>query len=260
MAETQTVPSDVLTEGMECVAERPDCLLDVPFTYCPGCTHGTIHRLVAEAIDDLGVGDRAVILAPVGCAVWVYEFFDLDSIQAAHGRSPAVATGVKRVSPDNVVITYQGDGDLAGIGLAEVVHAASRGEDITCIFVNNAVFGMTQGQMAPTTLLGQWTTTSPLGRDASREGYPLNVCELLATTQGATYIERVTVIDAQSIRHAGRAIKKALQVQIDRKGFSLVEVLSICPTWWRKKPPDAIEWLREAMMEQYPLGVYKSPD
>ncbi len=243
---------------MRAVARRPECLADVPLTYCPGCTHGTIHRLVAECIDELGVGDRSVLIAPVGCAVWAYEFFDLDAIQAAHGRAPAVATGVKRVRPENVVVTYQGDGDLAGIGLAEVVHAAARGERITCVFVNNAVFGMTQGQMAPTTMLGQKTTTSPFGRDARREGYPVRVCEMIATQEGAVHVERVTVIDPQTIRQAKRALRKALEAQIQDKGFGLVEFLSICPTWWGKKPQEAAEWIRDTMVEYFPLGVVKS--
>ncbi|MGQ9732646.1 MAG: thiamine pyrophosphate-dependent enzyme [Candidatus Zipacnadales bacterium] len=255
MAETQ-VP-DAL-EGMERVAGRPQCLADIPFTYCPGCTHGTIHRLVAESIDDLGLGDRAVAVAPVGCAVWLYEFFAVDAIQAPHGRAPAVATGVKRVRPENLVFTYQGDGDLAGIGLAEVTHAAARGERITCFFVNNAVFGMTQGQMAPTTLLGQVTSTSPRGRDPHREGYPIRICEMLATVEGAAHIERVTVIDPPSIRRAKQAIHKALRAQSEDRGFALVEFLSICPTWWGKKPLEAAKWLRENMMVHYPLGVFKT--
>jgi len=219
-----------IPEGMEPVATRPQCLSDMPFTYCPGCTHGTIHRLIAEVIDELGVADRAVAIAPVGCAVWAYEFFDLDGIQAPHGRAPAVATGVKRAAPATVIFTYQGDGDLAGIGIAEVTHAAARGERITCFFVNNAVYGMTQGQMAPTTLLGQKTTTSPRGRDLRRDGFPLRICELLATLDGAAYVERVAVIDPPSIRNAKRAIRRAFQVQLEDRGFGLVEFLSICPT------------------------------
>jgi len=260
MADDEMPVAPRVPEDMEVVARRPECLADVPLTYCPGCTHGTIHRLLAESLDELGVGDRAVLLAPVGCAVWAYEFFSVDAIQAAHGRAPAVATGLKRVRPENIVVTYQGDGDLAGIGLGEVMHAAARGERITCIFVNNAVFGMTQGQMAPTTLLGQKTTTSPGGRDARREGYPVRVCEMAATQQGAAHIERVTVIDPESIRQAKRAMRKALQAQIDGEGFGLVEILSICPTWWGKRPQEAAEWLRENMIKEFPLGVFKSVD
>lgn len=240
MTDTQTA----VPEGMECVAGRPDALEDIALTFCPGCTHGTTMRLVAEAIGDLGLKDRSVVIAPVGCAVWAYKFFDTDSIQAPHGRAPAVATGVKRVDPETIVLTYQGDGDLAGIGIAEVVHAAARGESITCIFINNAVFGMTQGQMAPTTLIGQKTTTSPQGRDPSREGYPIRISELISTLEGATYVERVTTTDPKAIRNAARAIKKAVQIQADGKGFSLVEVLSICPTMWGKTREQSIEWLK----------------
>jgi len=250
-------PASAPPETMHVVAKRPEVLADIPFTYCPGCTHGTIHRILAECIDDLGVGNRAVVIAPVGCAVWAYRFFNCDALQAAHGRAPAVATGVKRVHPENVVVTYQGDGDLAAIGAAEIIHAAARGERITCVYVNNAVYGMTQGQMAPTTLLGQKTTTSPLGRDARREGFPLRVCEMLATQDGAAYIERVTVVDPPSIRRAKRAIRRALEVQINDEGFSLVEVLSICPTWWGKPPREAAEWVRTEMVKQYPLGVFR---
>ncbi len=245
-------------EGMQVVAQRPQVLADIPFTYCPGCTHGTIHRVLAECLDELGVGNRAVIVAPVGCAVWAYRFFACDAIQAAHGRAPAVATGIKRVRPESIVVTYQGDGDLAAIGAAEVIHAAARGERITCIYVNNAVYGMTQGQMAPTTLLGQKTTTSPLGRDARREGFPLRVCEMLATQDGVAYIERVTAIDPPSIRHAKRAVRRALETQINDEGFSLVEFLSICPTWWGKPPQEAAEWVRTEMVKQYPLGVFRA--
>jgi len=258
MPETQ--PPVQIPEGMEPVATRPGCLTDVPFTYCPGCTHGTIHRLIAEVIGELGLGDRTVAIAPVGCAVWIYEFFALDSIQVPHGRAPAVATGIKRASPDSIVFTYQGDGDLAGIGIAEVVHAAARGENVSCFFINNAVYGMTQGQMAPTTLPGQKTTTSPRGRDIARDGHPIRVCELLSALDGATYIERVTVTDPAAIRHAKRAIRTAFEVQKENRGFSLVEFLSICPTWWGKKPADAVEWLRKNMLPYYPLGVFRSAE
>jgi 2-oxoglutarate ferredoxin oxidoreductase subunit beta len=247
-------------EGMEPVATRSGCLTEAAFTYCPGCTHGTVHRLIAEAVEEMGLGDRSVIIAPVGCAVWAYEFFNLDALQAAHGRAPAVATGVKRARPDSIVLTYQGDGDLAGIGIGEVTHAAARGERITCFFVNNAVYGMTQGQMAPTTLVGQKTTTSPDGRDVVRDGHPIRVCELLATLDGVAYIERVAVIDPPTIRQAKRAIRKALQAQAEDRGFGLVEFLSLCPTWWGRKPQDSAEWVREAMIPQYPLGVFRTFD
>jgi 2-oxoglutarate ferredoxin oxidoreductase subunit beta len=256
MSETQT-PVEI-PEGMEAVATRPSALTDVPFTYCPGCTHGTIHRLIAEVVVEMGLEDRTVAIAPVGCAVWIYEFYALDAIQAAHGRSPAVATGIKRASPDTIIFTYQGDGDLAGIGLAEVIHAAARGENISCFFINNAVYGMTQGQMAPTTLPGQKTTTSPRGRDIARDGHPIRICELLSTLDGVAYIERVSVTDPAAIRHAKRAIRRSFEVQAEGRGFSLVEFLSICPTWWGKTPEDAVEWLRENMEPYYPLGVFKS--
>lgn len=248
------IPSD-----MEVVAKRPSCLRDVPFTYCPGCTHGIIHRLIAEVIDEMELGDRTVAIAPVGCAVWVYEFFALDAIQAPHGRAPAVGTGIKRASPDSIVFTYQGDGDLAGIGIAEVIHAAARGECITCFFVNNAVYGMTQGQMAPTTLPGQKTTTSPRGRDIAHDGHPIRMCELLATLEGAVYIERVMVADPPTIRRAKRAIRLAFETQVRSQGFSMVEFLSICPTWWGKKPEDAVKWLHDSMAAHYPVGVFKAP-
>jgi 2-oxoglutarate ferredoxin oxidoreductase subunit beta len=257
---SQTHTSVCIPEGMEAVATRPESLTALPFTYCPGCTHGTIHRLIAEVIVEMGLDDRTVAIAPVGCAVWIYEFFALDSIQVPHGRAPAVATGIKRASPDSIVFTYQGDGDLAGIGIAEVIHAAARGENLACFFVNNAVYGMTQGQMAPTTLPGQKTTTSPHGRDLVRDGHPIRVCELLSTLDGATYVERVAVTDPKAIRHAKRAIRTAFEVQAEGRGFSLVEFLSICPTWWGKKPADAVEWLRENMLPHYPLGVFRSAE
>ena len=254
----ETGPPVEIPEGMEVVATRPRSLTETPFTYCPGCTHGTIHRLIAEVIDELGLDDRTVALAPVGCAVWIYEFYALDAIQVPHGRAPAVGTGIKRASPETIVFTYQGDGDLAGIGMAEVTHAAARGENLTCFFINNAVYGMTQGQMAPTTLPGQKTTTSPRGRDIARDGHPIRICELLSTLDGATYIERVTVTDPRAIQHAKSAIHRAFEVQVKGEGFSLVEFLSICPTWWGRKPDEAVEWLRENMMPYYPLGVFKS--
>ena len=242
---------------MAIVFEKTRLLTDKPFHYCPGCTHGIIHRLVAEALDELGVGDKAVGVAPVGCAVFAYDYFNCDMMEAAHGRAPAVATGIKRVLPDRAVFTYQGDGDLASIGTAEIVHAATRGEKITVIVVNNAIYGMTGGQMAPTTLPGQVTTTSPYGRDVSHCGYPVRVSEMLATLNGPAYIERVSVHDVPHIKKAKAAIKKAFQLQMEGRGFTLVEVLSTCPTNWGKTPKEAFEWLKSDMLPTYPLGVYK---
>ena len=240
------------------VFEKPKTLTDAPLHYCPGCTHGIIHRLVAEVIDELGIDGRTIGVAPVGCSVMAYDYFTCDFIQAPHGRAPAVATGVKRADPENnVVFTYQGDGDLAAIGTAETVHAAARRENITVIFVNNAIYGMTGGQMAPTTLPGQVTQTSPYGRDVSVAGYPVKVAELLSNVDGAAYIERVAVNNVKNINKAKKAIKKAFQNQIDGKGFSLVEVLSTCPTNWGVTPEKALTWLEENMMPYYPLGVYK---
>ena len=239
------------------VFEKPKALADVKLHYCPGCTHGIIHRLVAEAIDELGIEGKTIGIAPVGCSVFAYNYFNCDMVEAAHGRAPAVATGVKRANPENVVFTYQGDGDLAAIGTAETVHSAARGENITIIFVNNAIYGMTGGQMAPTTLPGQVTQTSPYGRKVESVGYPLRVCELLSNVDGATYLERVAVNDVKNVKNAGRAIKKAFQYQLEGKGFSLIEVLSTCPTNWGLTPDKALEWLKDNMMPYYPLGVYK---
>lgn len=242
------------------VFERPKALTDKPFHYCPGCTHGIIHCLVAEVIDELGIREKTIGVAPVGCAVFAYEYFNCDMHEAAHGRAPAVATGIKRVHPDNVVFTYQGDGDLASIGIAEIVHAANRGEKITTIFVNNAIYGMTGGQMAPTSLLGQVTTTSPYGRNPDTEGHPIRVSEMLATVEGAAFIERVSVHDIKNINRAKRAIKKAFQVQLAGKGFSMVEVLSTCPTNWGMTPVESLKWIEENMIPYYPLGIKKEVD
>jgi len=239
------------------VFEKPKALADVPLHYCPGCTHGIIHRLVAEVIDELGIEGKTVGVAPVGCSVFAYNYFNCDMIEAAHGRAPAVATGVKRSFPENIVFTYQGDGDLAAIGTAETVHSAARGENITIIFVNNAIYGMTGGQMAPTTLPGQITQTSPYGRNPEQVGLPVKVCELLSNVDGATYLERVAVNNVKNVKNAKKAIKKAFQNQLEGKGFSLVEVLSTCPTNWGLKPDKALEWLEENMIPYYPLGVYK---
>jgi 2-oxoglutarate ferredoxin oxidoreductase subunit beta len=242
---------------MAVVFKKPEMLADIPLHYCPGCTHGIIHRLVAEAIDELGVGERTIGVAPVGCAVFAYNYFNCDMYEAAHGRAPAVATGCKRVQPDKIVFTYQGDGDLASIGCAEIVHAATRGENITVIFVNNAIYGMTGGQMAPTTLIGQKTTTSPYGRSVERNGNPLRVSEMLATLDGPALIQRVSVHDVKHIMEAKKAIKKAFEYQIAGKGFTMVEVLSTCPTNWGMTPAEALKWLEENMIPQYPLGVKK---
>lgn len=239
------------------VFEKPKALTDAVLHYCPGCTHGIIHRLVAEAIDELGIEGRTIGIAPVGCSVFAYNYFACDMIEAAHGRAPAVATGVKRSDNNNIVFTYQGDGDLAAIGTAETVHSAARGENITIIFVNNAIYGMTGGQMAPTTLPGQVTQTSPYGRDVEIAGYPVKVCEMLSQVDGAYYLERVAVNNVKNIKKAKAAIKKAFQNQIDGKGFSLVEVVSTCPTNWGLKPEDALNWAKENMIPYYPLGVYK---
>ena len=241
---------------MEQVFKKPHALCDVTLHYCPGCTHGIVHRLVAEVMDELGIEGSTIGVAPVGCAVFAYDYFNCDMQEAAHGRAPAVATGIKRVHPDKVVFTYQGDGDLAAIGTAETVHAASRGENITVIFINNAIYGMTGGQMAPTTLPGQVTQTSPYGRDTKTQGYPLRVSEMLATTSGAAYIARVSVDCVKNVNRAKKAIKKAFQTQLDGKGFSMVEVLSSCPTNWGLAPEEAIKWLQENMIPYYPLGVY----
>ena len=242
---------------MKVVFEKPKSLTDAATHYCPGCTHGIIHRLIAEAIDELGVEGKTIGIAPVGCAVFAYNYFNCDMIEAAHGRAPAVATGVKRVNPDNIVFTYQGDGDLAAIGTAEIVHAAARGENITVIFVNNAIYGMTNGQMAPTTLIGQITDTTPYGRSAERNGYPIRVSEMLATLEGASYIERVSTHDVKNVIKTKKAIKKAFEIQVKGRGFALVEVLSSCPSNWGLNPVDSLKWIEENMVPQYPLGVYK---
>ena len=245
---------------MKKVFARTEGLIDRPLHYCPGCTHGIIHRLIAEVMCELDIVDTTTGVASVGCSYSNYDYFACDMVQAAHGRAPAVATGIKRVTPDHTVFTYQGDGDLAAIGTAEIVHAAVRGEKITTIFVNNAIYGMTSGQMAPTTLVGQVTTTSPAGRDVHIQGYPVNVSEMLATLPGAVYIERVSVNNFKQITAAKKAIRKAFLVQKAGLGFSMVEVLSTCPTNWGKSPVDSLKWVEEAMMKQYPLGVYRGKD
>jgi 2-oxoglutarate ferredoxin oxidoreductase subunit beta len=244
---------------MEMVFGRPRTLTSASTHYCPGCGHGIIHRLVAEVIDELGIREKTVAVAPVGCAVLLYNYFDLDAYEAAHGRAPAIATGCKRVHPELVVFTYQGDGDLAAIGTAEIVHAAARGERITTIFVNNAIYGMTGGQMAPTTLIGQKTTTTTNGRMPEKAGYPIRVCEMLATLEGASYISRVSVSNSKNIIQAKKAIKKAFETQIKNLGFSLVEVLSQCPTNWHMTPVESTKWVDEKMASYFPLGEFKGP-
>jgi 2-oxoglutarate ferredoxin oxidoreductase subunit beta len=241
---------------MKRVFGRPEALSDVPNHYCPGCTHGVLHRLVAECIDEFDVLGTAVGVCPVGCSVLAYDYFECDMIQASHGRAPAVATGVKRARPDLFVFAYQGDGDLASIGTAEIVHVANRGEPITVIFVNNAVYGMTGGQMAPTTLIGMTTTTSPFGRDASIAGYPMRMCELLATLEGSAYIARTALSKPREVLNTKKCLKKAFRAQLDGAGFAMVEVLSICPVQWGMAPYDATLWLEENMVPVFPLGEF----
>lgn len=243
-------------KSMTKIYERPASLSSTPFHYCPGCTHGIAHRLVCRAIDALGIEGDTIGVEPVGCAVTAHNYFNFDIQQAAHGRAPAVATGIKRVHPDKIVFTYQGDGDLAAIGTAETVHAATRGENITIIFINNTIYGMTGGQMAPTSLPGQVTQTSPYGRDPKTQGYPVRVCEMLATLDGPAYIERVSLDSVPNIRRAEAAIKKAFECQIKKKGFSLIEILSTCPTNWGMSPTESMERVRKEMIPYYPLGVY----
>ncbi len=244
---------------MQKVFERPRTLRPVATHYCPGCGHGIAARLVAEVIDELGARERTVGVAPVGCSVLLYNYLDVDMYEAAHGRAPAVATGCKRVHPELVVFTYQGDGDFASIGTAEAVHAAARGEKITTIFINNAIYGMTGGQMAPTTLIGQKTTTSPRGRTVEQAGFPVRMAELLATLEGAKYIARVSVNKPKNIIQAKKAIKKAFETQTKGLGYSMVEVLSQCPTVWHMTPDDAVRWVEEKMMPYFPLGEFKVP-
>ncbi len=244
---------------MPVVFERTRALTDVEFHYCPGCTHGIIHRLVGEVLEEMDELGSAIGVAPVGCSVLAYKYFNCDMHEAAHGRAPAMATGVKRVLPDRIVFTYQGDGDLASIGTAEIVHAAGRAENITVIFVNNAIYGMTGGQMAPTTMVGQKTTTSPLGRDPRMAGYPLRMSELLATIDGAAFVERVSVHNPAHIRKTKTAIRNAFACQKSSGGFSLVEVLSTCPTNWGMSPLESLDWLKESLIPYYPLGNFRRP-
>ena len=242
---------------MAVVFQKTSMLTDTPFHYCPGCTHGIIHRLVAEVLEELGVGDTAIGIAPVGCAVFAYNYFNCDMMEAAHGRAPACATGAKRVHPDKVVFTYQGDGDLASIGAAEIVHAAARGEKITTIFVNNAIYGMTGGQMAPTTLLGMKTATTPYGRDPRLNGYPYKIAEMMAHLDGATFITRQSVHTPANVRKCKKAIRKAFENSMAGNGFSLVEVVSTCNSGWKLSPVASNQWLAENMLPFYPLGDIK---
>ena len=239
------------------VYRRPQSLTDTPTHYCPGCTHGIAHRLVAEVLDELGVRERTIGVSPVGCAVFAYKYFNVDNVVAAHGRAPAMATGIKRVMPDRVVFTYQGDGDLAAIGLAEIVHAATRGENFTTIFINNAIYGMTGGQMAPTSLPGQHTSSSPGGRDVEMAGFPVKMAELIAGMAGAAYVARRSLHSVKEINRAKKAIRAAFEVQLNGLGFAMVELLSSCPTNWHMTPPDALKWIERAMIPTFPLGDYK---
>lgn len=242
------------------VYERPEALCDVYTHYCPGCTHGTAHRLVAEVIDELAIREKTILVASVGCSVFAYNYFEVDACEAAHGRAPAMATGIKRVNPDNIVFTYQGDGDLASIGTAEIIHAATRGEKITVIFINNAIYGMTGGQMAPTSLIGQKTTSSPFGRDAALAGRPIRMAELLATLPGTVYSVRRSLHDARHVIQAKKAIQTAFEAQVQGLGFSVVELLSSCPTNWGMTPAEALEWVENEMVPYYPLGDYQVVD
>ena len=239
------------------VYRRPESLTEAPTHYCPGCTHGIAHRLVAEVLDELGVREQTIGVSPVGCAVFAYKYFNVDNVVAAHGRAPAMATGIKRVMPDRVVFTYQGDGDLAAIGMAEILHAATRGENFTTIFINNAIYGMTGGQMAPTSLPGQHTTSSPGGRDVEIAGFPVRMAETIAGMAGAAYVARRSLHNVKEINRAKKAIRAAFEVQLNGLGFAMVELLSSCPTNWRMTPPDALDWIERAMIPYFPLGDYK---
>ena len=242
---------------MEVLYSPPETLIRTSTHYCPGCGHGIVQRLIAEIIDEWGIRGKTIGLAPVGCAVLAYNYLDIDMSEAAHGRPPAVATGIKRVHPDKLVFSYQGDGDLAAIGLAEIIHTANRGENITVIFANNAVYGMTNGQMAPTTLLGQRTLTSPEGRTSGTHGYPIHICELLATIEGSSYLERVSITSPRNINKAKEAIKKGFKTQMEKRGFSLIEILCPCPVYWRMGAVESMRFIDEEMSRTYPLGVFK---
>ncbi len=243
---------------MQKVFKKPNCLKDAVFHYCAGCQHGTVHRLIAEVVDELGIREQTIGIAPVGCAVLAYDYFDFDMLEVAHGRPPAAATGLKRARPENIVFSYQGDGDLASIGMAEIIHAANRGENFCVFFVNNAVYGMTGGQMAPTTLVGQKTQTTPYGRDYKHDGYPIRVCELLATLEAPAYLERVALCTPKLVRAAKRAIRRAFSIQLEGSGFSLVELLASCPVNWGMSALEANQWVKEALIPYFPLGVFRS--
>jgi 2-oxoglutarate/2-oxoacid ferredoxin oxidoreductase subunit beta len=242
---------------MEVKYEKSKGLTDTPLTYCPGCAHGIVHKLVAETLVELDILDRSIAIASVGCSVFSYQFFNCDAQQAPHGRACALATGIKRVRPDNIVFTYQGDGDLASIGIAETIHAANRGENITVIFINNAIYGMTGGQMAPTSLIGQKTTTSQDGRVQARHGSPIKISEMFSSIDGVAYLERVAVYDPKHVIAAKKAIKKAFRYQKEERGFTMIEIISTCPVNWGMKPVDAMKWSKEAMLPVFPLGVFK---
>ncbi len=239
------------------IYKRPDALIDVRTHYCAGCGHGIIHKLLAEALEKLNVREEAIVIAPVGCSVLLYNYIDVDGLEAPHGRTPSVATGVKRALPDRIVVSYQGDGDLLAIGMGETLHTANRGEDITVIFVNNAIYGMTGGQMAPTTLEGQKTLTSPMGRNPDSMGFPIRACEIMDTLGAPNYIERVSIHNPAAVRKAAKAIVKALQYQKEGQGYSFVEILSMCPTNWGVKPSDGADWVKNAMVPYYPLKVFR---
>jgi 2-oxoglutarate/2-oxoacid ferredoxin oxidoreductase subunit beta len=242
---------------MQKVFERPQSLNDRPFHYCPGCGHGIVHRMIAESLDELSLRERTILISPVGCSVFAYWYFETDNVQAAHGRAPAVGTGLKRANPQTIVISYQGDGDLASSGMAEIVHAAARGENFTVVFINNAIYGMTGGQMAPTTLVGQPSSTSPYGRDPAFAGYPIHVSEMLATLKAPRYIERTALNNVANLTRTKRAIKKALDLQAKNEGFTMIEVLAPCPTQWGVEPDEAIGWMESNLLPEYPLGVYR---
>ncbi len=257
--ENRLTPEEIVEHG-QVVYQRPDALSETLTHYCPGCTHGIIHRLIGEAIDELGLKEKTIMVAPVGCSVLMYYYFDVDAVEAAHGRAPAMATGLKRTQPDKIVFTYQGDGDLASIGTAEIMHAANRGENITVFFVNNAVYGMTSGQMAPTSLIGQITTSSPMGREPKLHGYPMRMAEIIAGLPGTSYVVRRSVYDPKTIRQAKKAIVTALKAQMAGLGLGLIEFLSSCPTNWHMSPPDALTWIRDNMVPYFPLGDFKVSD
>jgi len=245
------------TKKYKYVYDRPESLVDTPTHYCPGCGHGIVHKLLAEVLDEFGVREKTIVVAPVGCSVLIYDYMNMDGCESAHGRAPAVATGLKRVNPDNIVISYQGDGDLLAIGTGETIHAANRGENFTTIFINNAIYGMTGGQMAPTTMENQITATTPNGRDPKDVGYPIRGCELLNSLEAPVFIERCSIHDFKSTLKTKKAIKKGIKNQIEGRGYSFIEVLSTCPTNWGMKPQEAADWVKDTMVPYYPLGNFR---